>query len=551
MNSMTMGERYQRDGYLVAPGLVEAATVQRLRDEAAAIACGERGEIEGVTLGLDPETALKQVLAIHFPHKISPVMQRMLVESAIVAVLRQLIGPDIKCMQSMLFVKNAGKPGQAWHQDETFIPTTDASLIGVWIALDDATIDNGCLWVQPGSQVPRRLWPMQACADPRFDGAAESFGWDCDAWPHEGGVAAEVTAGSVVFFNGYTLHRSLDNRRASGFRRALVNHYMSAQGPLPWRFGNSRHAPEDYRDIVMVSGSDPFAERGLEDLAPALPPPRNRCLLNIMAIDLHRPYPLTPAQLAQFERDGFIKLKQVLSPETLKHYGDEITRLTIALNTQDKPLDERSTYDRAFLQVMNLWEHSETVRDFVLGRTLGRIAAELLQVQGVRLYHDQSLYKEPGGGITPAHADQYYWPLATDRTITAWVPLQPVPEDMGPLGFYARSQSVEFGRDLGISDESEAKISANMARHGLNFESGPFDLGEVSFHLGWTFHKAGANVSSKPRAVMTVIYMDAEMTLAPVLSAAQDNDRSHWCPGAVQGEVIATPKNPLVYRAAA
>lgn len=267
MNSMTLSARYQRDGYLVAPGLVDANTVQVLRDEAVAIACGQRGEIEGVTLGLDPETALKQVLAIHFPHKISPTMGGMLAAPAIVDVLRQLIGPDIKCMQSMLFVKNAGKPGQAWHQDETFIPTTDASLIGVWIALDDASIDNGCLWVQPGSQAPRKLWPMEACSDPRFDGADESFGWDCDAWPREGGVAAEVTAGSVVFFNGYTLHRSLDNRRPNGFRRALVNHYMSALGPLPWRFGSSRYAPEDYRDIVMVSGTDSFAERGLEDLA--------------------------------------------------------------------------------------------------------------------------------------------------------------------------------------------------------------------------------------------------------------------------------------------
>ena len=65
--------------------------------------------------------------------------------------------------------------------------------------------------------------------------------------------------------------------------------------------------------------------------------------------------------------------------------------------------------------------------------------AKLLGVAGVRLYHDQSLYKEPGGGITPAHADQYYWPLASDRIVTAWIPLQPVPEDMGPLAFYAGS----------------------------------------------------------------------------------------------------------------
>jgi ectoine hydroxylase-related dioxygenase (phytanoyl-CoA dioxygenase family) len=267
-------------------------------------------------------------------------------------------------------------------------------------------------------------------------------------------------------------------------------------------------------------------------------------------MDIHSPYPLTPEQIAQFRRDGCIKLKQVLSSEALAHYGAEITRLTIALNTQSKPLEERSTYDRAFLQVMNLWEHSAVVTEFVMGRRLGRIAAQLLEVQGVRLYHDQSLYKEPGGGITPAHADQYYWPLASDRTITAWIPLQAVPAEMGPLGFYARSQSVEFGRDLGISDESEEKISANMARHGFAFDVGPFDLGEVSFHLGWTFHKAGANVSQRPRAVMTVIYMDAEMRMAQALSAAQENDAAQWCPGALPGEVIATAKNPLIYAAA-
>ncbi len=264
-------------------------------------------------------------------------------------------------------------------------------------------------------------------------------------------------------------------------------------------------------------------------------------------MDIHSPYAVTADHVAAFERDGFTKLKRVLSPETLAHYGAEMTRLTIALNTQSKPLEERSTYDRAFLQVMNLWEHSAVVKQFVLSRRLGRIAAELLQVSGVRLYHDQSLYKEPGGGITPAHADQYYWPLASDRTITAWIPLQAVPAPMGPLGFYARSQSVHFGRDLGISDESEEKISANMAHHGFAFDASPFELGEVSFHLGWTFHKAGPNVSDRPRSVMTVIYMDAQMRLAQALSPAQENDRAHWCPGAVPGELISTPKNPLIY----
>ena len=183
-------------------------------------------------------------------------------------------------------------------------------------------------------------------------------------------------------------------------------------------------------------------------------------------IDIDSHFTLADDAVERFNRDGYILLRKVLSPATLHHYGAEVTRLTKLLATQKLPLEQRSTYDQAFLQVMNLWESSALVRDFVLGQRLARIAAELLQVRGVRLYHDQSLYKEPGGGITPAHADQYYWPLASDRTVTAWIPLQAVPRSMGPLGFFAGSQQVEFGRELAISDESERAITLAMQQRG-------------------------------------------------------------------------------------
>jgi ectoine hydroxylase-related dioxygenase (phytanoyl-CoA dioxygenase family) len=269
----------------------------------------------------------------------------------------------------------------------------------------------------------------------------------------------------------------------------------------------------------------------------------------ILTLDAH--YALGCDQIAFFRANGFIKLKNVLSPQAIAYFGREITRLTLELNTQTKPLEERSTYDKAFLQVMNLWEHSSIVREFVLGKRLGRIAAELLEVSGVRLYHDQALYKEAHGGITPAHADQYYWPLSSDRTVTAWIPLQAVPMEMGPLAFYARSHTAQFGRDLGISDESEAQITANMQAQGFPLVDEPFDLGEVSFHNGWTFHRAGANTTDRPRAVMTVIYMDHLMRLKEPSNDNQRLDRASWCPGAVIGDVIQTPKNLPIYSASA
>lgn len=258
-------------------------------------------------------------------------------------------------------------------------------------------------------------------------------------------------------------------------------------------------------------------------------------------------YLLTPRQVEFFRAQGFIRLKSVFSAAELAHYGQEISRLTLALNQESRPLEERTTYKKAFLQVANLWQHSPLVREFVFGKRLARIAAELLEVDGVRLYHDQALYKEPGGGFTPAHADQFYWPLATDRTVTAWIPLQAVPETMGPLCFYAGSQSVEFGRDLAISDLSEQAITTHMQEHRFELSGGAFDLGEVSFHNGWTFHRADGNSTSRPRAVMTVIYMDMTMRMKAPANYMEQKDGEDWCPNAVVGEVIDTFKNPVLY----
>ena len=130
---------------------------------------------------------------------------------------------------------------------------------------------------------------------------------------------------------------------------------------------------------------------------------------------------------------------------------------------------------------MNLWRHNDQIKEFVFNKRLARIASQLMRVDGVRLYHDQALYKEPGGGITPWHADQYYWPLENDHTITAWIPLQETPLEMGPLEFSAGSHRIQEGRDLMIGDESEKKIGNTLRLGDFDHVVEPFDLGEVSF----------------------------------------------------------------------
>jgi ectoine hydroxylase-related dioxygenase (phytanoyl-CoA dioxygenase family) len=257
-------------------------------------------------------------------------------------------------------------------------------------------------------------------------------------------------------------------------------------------------------------------------------------------------YRLSADQISSFRANGFIHLRDVLGPERLALYRAEIGAKVREFSAGIAPLADRDTYGKAFLQVMNLWRDSDLVRQFVFDTRLARIAAELLEVAGVRLYHDQALFKEPGGGITPWHADQHYWPLSSDRAITAWIPLAAVSLDMGPLAFCPGSQRLQDGRDLEISDESEATLARKLELYGVVEE--PFAAGDVSFHLGWTFHRADANATSTVREAFTIIYLDQEMRLAQPRNKNQATDWERWCPGVQISQVISSELNPVLYR---
>jgi len=260
---------YRENGFLVLEEGLSRHEIDELVGDATRICRNRDGELGGVAPAADDEpddVLLKKILCIHFPHKISQAAFDVLAHPRVVDVLTKIIGPNVKAMQSMLFIKASGKPGQAWHQDEDYIPTRDCSLTGVWIALDDAVLENGCLWVIPGSHKLRTLWPQGWHDDSRFDCSLQSHDFP---FTNDDAVPVEVKAGSVVFFNGYTLHRSLPNRSAGAYRRALVNHYMSAESLLPWKppAEGQQMALADYRDIVMVAGSDPHAYKGIASLA--------------------------------------------------------------------------------------------------------------------------------------------------------------------------------------------------------------------------------------------------------------------------------------------
>lgn len=252
------------------------------------------------------------------------------------------------------------------------------------------------------------------------------------------------------------------------------------------------------------------------------------------------------ADRAAYERDGFVHLHGVFEAPVFERFAQPIANEVVRRNTNSAPLEQRDTYHKAFLQITNLWRTNEVAREFVFGKRLAGIAAQLLGAEHVRLYHDQALFKEPAGGITPWHADQFYWPLSSDKSITAWVPLQETPLEMGPLAFAAGSHRMGFGRDIEISDESERSLKRALEAGKYREVVEPFALGDVSFHSGWTFHHTGANHTASPRAVMTIIYFADGTRLIEPQRPQHVLDWEAFMPGIAPGHVIDSPLNPVL-----
>jgi phytanoyl-CoA hydroxylase len=245
--------RFREQGYLVVKGLVPMSDVQMLIDHTDNILNG-RETVPTVKPPPDhfsPEEKLQYYVRIHMLHRVSALHERFLLHPRVLDVLEVLIGPDVLALQTMLFFKQPGQQGQGYHQDAYYIPSFPDTLCGAWLAIDPATVENGCLWFTVGSQ-HEPIYPDSDGASPngdrRIDDIGQIFGASNPDETKNGltriaqkyaghEVAVEAEPGDVVFFGGHVIHRSHENRSKTMSRRSFVAHYCNARSFVPWNHG--------------------------------------------------------------------------------------------------------------------------------------------------------------------------------------------------------------------------------------------------------------------------------------------------------------------------
>ncbi len=244
---------FHEQGFLVVKGLVPVDDVQELAEHTEDLLYS-RETIPGVPpppVDLSPEQKLQYWLRVHMLHRVHPLHERFLLHPRILDVLEALIGPDVLALQSMLFFKQPGQPGQGYHQDSYYIPTFPDTLIGAWLAVDRADEENGCLWMTVGSQNEPVYPDSDGVTGNGHHGLGDlepiysasntdetKNGLTRVAHKYTGReVKAEVDPGDVVFFGGHILHRSHSNRSPDRLRRSFVGHYCNARSWVPWNHG--------------------------------------------------------------------------------------------------------------------------------------------------------------------------------------------------------------------------------------------------------------------------------------------------------------------------
>ncbi len=275
----------------------------------------------------------------------------------------------------------------------------------------------------------------------------------------------------------------------------------------------------------------------IEEAIDILKTPANPALKNFYNSQIN----LSQNQIKNYAENGFVKIGNVVEPEFLPQIKKIIqSSVLIRKGKDERKLKDKSQYEQSLLQCGYLCWEFPAIKDFVFAKRFAGIVKDLMQVDHVRLWHDQALFKEPGGRITDAHQDCSYWPIAEPQfTTTMWLALTDVPVEKGCLYFYPHTNDPKLKEYVDIfKNPHQPKILNDSEKVFV-----PLKAGDATFHSGLTFHGAGNNQTTEMRSAMTIIYIKDGVTF----NASDERNKTHTsCVGLNEGEIINTKFTPVL-----
>lgn len=267
---------------------------------------------------------------------------------------------------------------------------------------------------------------------------------------------------------------------------------------------------------------------------------------------------LTPEQIAFYQTNGYIVIEDFLSRDELAFWQQSVTEAVearggrklpnshVKIGEDDGVNKESDYFGKVFDQLLNLWQSNEQVKQLMMDERIGKMAAQLAGVDGIRIWHDQALIKKPWANPTSWHLDTPFWSFSDRRALSIWVALDDATLENGCLYFIPGShQRVSF-ENPGIGKNMDAVFDFYPELRNMPSVAAPMKAGSCSFHNRLTIHGAGPNMTNGFRRAMTCAYMPDGNTFNGTQNILSNEQVSRLKVGDLLND---ESQNPLVYSA--
>ena len=264
---------------------------------------------------------------------------------------------------------------------------------------------------------------------------------------------------------------------------------------------------------------------------------------------------ITQEQVDFYQENGFVVIEDFLDPQELESWrgaiatavADRKHRKMAAAGVDED--DEKwkageSFYDYVFVQRINLWQDNPKVKELMFNPEIGQMATSLAQTDGMRVWHDQALIKQPWANATAWHLDNPYWSFYSRDAVSIWIALDDATYSNGCLYFLKGSHKVTTYDNVGIGQNMADIFKVYPSLAESEAAAAPMKAGSCSFHNGLIVHGAGANMTSGWRRAMTCGFMPYGSTFNGIQNILSDEQYAKYQVG---DEIDDNAQNPVVY----